>query len=93
MHECNICKSYARKTLAKIKCHIREVHSHFERKVKCIVSNCPSTLSSYKSLRHHMYKYHKDALKNSHSSDIASEVCTDTSAEANSLEGNSTAIK
>ena len=40
-----------------------------------------------------MYKYHKDALKNSHSSDIASEVCTDTSAEANSLEGNSTEIK
>ena len=73
--------------------HIREVHPHFEGKVKCIVSNCPSTLSTYESLRHHMYKYHKEALKNDHSSDITSEVCTDILAEADSLEGNSTEIE
>ena len=63
MRECNICKSYARRTLAEIMCHIREVHPHFEGKVKCIVSNCPSTLSTYESLRHHMYKNHKEVLK------------------------------
>ena len=40
-----------------------------------------------------MYKYYKDALKNNHSSDIASEVCTDTLAKADSLEGNSTEIE
>ena len=62
MHKCNICKSYAR-TLAEIICHIREVLPHFEGKVKCIVGNCPSTLSTYESLRHHMYKNHKEVLK------------------------------
>ena len=70
MHECQICKNYARRTLAEILRHIREVHPHFEGKVKCIVSGCPSTLSTYGSLHHHMYKKHKDVLKDDCSSDI-----------------------
>ena len=70
MHECQICKNYARRTLADILRHIREVHPHFEGKVKCIVSDCPSTLSTYESLRHHMYKKHKDVLKDDGSADI-----------------------
>ena len=69
MHKCQICKNYARRTLAEILHHIREVHSHFEGKVKCIVSGCPSTLSTYESLRHHMYKKHKDVLKDGDFSD------------------------
>ena len=71
MHECQVCKNHARRTLAEILRHIREVHPHFEGKVKCIVSGCPSTLSTYESLRHHMYKKHKDVLKDDCSSDVA----------------------
>lgn len=56
--------------MADILYHIRGVHPHFKGKVKCIVSNCPSTLSSYESLRHHMYKKHKDQLKDDCSTDI-----------------------
>ena len=94
MHECNICKSYARRTLAEIMRHIREVHPHFEGKVKCIVSNCPSTLSTYESLRHHMYKNHKEVLKDDCCYDDAVEMDngTDVVAEPDLVsEGSSTA--
>jgi len=63
MRECQICKKYARNTLAEIMRHIRDVHPHFEGPLKCGVKNCPSTVSTYKSLRQHVYEKHKNELK------------------------------
>lgn len=58
-----ICKNYARRTLADIVRHIRDVYPHFEGPLRCGVDNCPSTVSTYKSLRQHMYDKHKNAMK------------------------------
>ena len=64
MFLCQICNKYARRTLGEILRHIRDVHRHFTGKVRCGISNCPSTVTSYDSLRHHLYKkHHKDVLK------------------------------
>ena len=63
MYECCICHKHARRTLAGIMRHIREVHPHFEGKVKCGVDGCPTTASSYESLRQHMYRKHKAILQ------------------------------
>ena len=91
MHECQICKNYARRTLAEILRHIREVHPHFEGKVKCNVNSCPSTLSTYESLRHHMYKNHKDVLKDdsANAEDISSD---DMAAELDVFADSSTEV-
>ena len=62
MYECCICQKYARRTLAEIMRHIRDVHPHFEGTVRCGIDGCPSTASSYESLRQHMYSKHKDVL-------------------------------
>ena len=63
MYECTICNRHARKTLAGILRHIREVHRHFEGTVRCGIQGCPFTARSYESLRQHMYKKHKAILK------------------------------
>ena len=63
MYECCICNKHARRTLAGIMRHIREVHPHFEGTVRCGVDGCPTTTSSYESLRQHMYRKHKSILK------------------------------
>jgi len=62
MYECQICKQYARKSLKEILHHIRDVHRSFSTPVSCGVNDCPSTASSYESLRQHLYKKHRDAL-------------------------------
>ena len=62
MFECGICHQHARRTLSGILRHIREVHPHFRGKVPCGVQGCPSTTSSYESLRQHMYRYHRELL-------------------------------
>ena len=66
MFECCICQKYARRTLAEIMRHIRDVHPHFDGTVRCGVEGCPSTASSYESLRQHMYNKHKHILKHNH---------------------------
>ena len=43
--------AYARKTYAEVLRHIMEVHPHFSGPVKCGLENCPSTLTTYESLR------------------------------------------
>jgi len=63
MFLCQICHKYARRTLSEILRHIRDMHKHFTGKVRCGVNNCPSTVTSYESLRQHLYKQHKDILK------------------------------
>lgn len=63
MYECTICNKHARKSLAGILRHIREVHRHFQGTVRCGIQGCPSTAKSYESLRQHMYKKHKAILK------------------------------
>lgn len=63
MYVCSICNRYARRTLAGILRHIREVHPHFDGIVRCGVESCPSTTRSYESLRQHLYKKHKNILK------------------------------
>lgn len=63
MYECMICNKYARRTLASVLRHIGEVHRFFEGVVKCGIEGCMSTARSYDSLRQHMYKKHKDILK------------------------------
>ena len=62
MFECCICHKYARRTLAEIMRHIKNVHPHFEGIVKCGIESCPSTARSYESLRQHIYKKHKDVI-------------------------------
>lgn len=42
--------------------HIRDMHCHFSSPVRCGVENCPSTATSYESLRQHMYKKHRNEL-------------------------------
>ena len=51
------------KTLNGILQHIREVHPHFEGRVMCGINGCPSTASTYESLRQHLYKKHAAELK------------------------------
>jgi len=62
MYQCQICKQYARKSLKEIVRHIRDVHRSFSTPVSCGVDDCPSTASSYESLRQHLYKKHRSAL-------------------------------
>ena len=62
MYECQICKQYTRNSLKEIIRHIREVHRSFSTPVSCGVDDCPSTASSYESLRQHLYKRHRSAL-------------------------------
>ena len=78
MYECCICNKHARRTLAGIMRHIREVHPHFEGTVRCGVDGCPTTTSSYESLRQHMYRKHKSILNYSTSlCDPQRNVCPD----------------
>jgi len=62
MYECHICGQYARRSLAEIMRHIREVHRHFDGSVRCGINGCPATPASYDGLRQHIYKKHRDAL-------------------------------
>lgn len=64
MYECTICNCYARRSLAEIMRHIREVHRYFEDPVRCGLEGCPSTYKSYDSLRQHIYKKHRHILHN-----------------------------
>lgn len=45
--------------------HIREVHRYFDGPVRCGIDGCPSTATTYESLRQHIYKKHKEALQQS----------------------------
>lgn len=63
MYQCWLCHQYARKTLNGILRHIREVHPHFEGRVMCGINGCPSTASTYESLRQHLYQKHPEELK------------------------------
>ena len=62
MYCCQICKQYARVSLKEIICHIRDTHRHFSTPVRCGVDGCPSTATSYESLRQHTYKKHRNEL-------------------------------
>ena len=62
MYFCQICNQYARLSLKEILRHMRDVHRSFSSPVTCGVNDCPSTASSYESLRQHMYKKHRDEL-------------------------------
>ena len=62
MYYCQICKQYARVSLKEIIRHIRDMHRHFTTPVRCGVAGCPSTASSYESLRQHTYKKHRNEL-------------------------------
>ena len=62
MYECQVCKQFARLTLKEIIRHIRDMHRHFSSPVRCGIHNCPSTATSYESLRQHMYKKHRNEL-------------------------------
>ena len=62
MYLCLICNQYARLSLKEILRHVRDVHRSFSFPVTCGVNDCPSTASSYDTLRQHMYKKHKDEL-------------------------------
>ena len=63
MYQCWLCHQFARKTLNGILRHIRGVHPHFEGRVMCGINGCPSTASTYKSLRQHLYKKNAAELK------------------------------
>jgi len=77
MYECQICKQYARKSLKEIVRHIRDVHRSFSTPVSCGVDGCPSTASSYESLRQHLYKKHRSALIPEVSSEVVTFPYTD----------------
>ena len=62
MYRCQICKQYARVSLKEIIRHIRDMHRHFSTPVRCGVDGCPSTATSYDSLRQHTYKKHRNEL-------------------------------
>jgi len=62
MYECQICGQYARRSLAEIMRHIREVHRHFDGPVRCGIDGCPATPATYDGLRLHIYKKHRDTL-------------------------------
>ena len=62
MYQCQICKEFARMTLKEILRHIRDVHRHFTTPVRCGINDCPSTASTYDSLREHLYKKHRSCL-------------------------------
>ena len=62
MYFCQLCNQYARLSLKEILRHVRDVHRSFSSSVVCGVNDCPSTASSYESLRQHMYKKHRDEL-------------------------------
>lgn len=62
MYLCQICKQYARVSLKEIIRHIRDIHLHFATPVRCGVDGCPSTATSYDSLRQHTYKKHRNKL-------------------------------
>ena len=62
MYLCQICKQYARVSLKEIIRHIRDMHRHFTTPVRCGVDGCPSTATSYDSLRQHTYKKHRNEL-------------------------------
>ena len=62
MYSCQICKQYARVSLKEIIRHIRDTHRHFSTPVRCGVEGCPSTATSYESLRQHTYKKHRNEL-------------------------------
>ena len=62
MYFCQLCNQYARLSLKEILRHMRDVHRSFSSPVICGVNGCPSTASSYESLRQHMYKKHRDEL-------------------------------
>lgn len=62
MYHCQICKQYARVSLKEIIRHIRDMHRHFTTPVRCGVNGCPSTATSYDSLRQHTYKKHRNEL-------------------------------
>lgn len=60
MFECSICHQAASTTTGGILRHIRLVHPYFNQAVTCGVNGCPSTASTYESLRKHMYRYRHD---------------------------------
>ena len=62
MYYCQICKQYAWVSLKEIIRHIRDMHRHFTTPVRCGVAGCPSTATSYESLRQHTYKKHRNEL-------------------------------
>ena len=62
MYHCQICKQYARKSLKEIIRHIRDMHRYFSTPVRCGVEGCPSTATSYDTLRQHTYKKHRSEL-------------------------------
>ena len=95
MYLCQICKQYARVSLKEIIRHIRDMHRHFSTPVRCGVEGCPSTATSYDSLRQHMYKKHRSKLIPDHTSvtgsfeeacnvEPESLVCTSASTEEGS---------
>lgn len=81
MYECQICKQYARKSLKEIIRHIRDVHRSFSTPVSCGVDDCPSTASSYESLRQHLYKKHRSALIPAQSTEVEPEESLFTDSE------------
>ena len=62
MYFCQLCNQYAKLSLKEILRQVRDVHRCFSSPVVCGVNDCPSTASSYESLRQHMYKKHRDEL-------------------------------
>ena len=62
MYLCQICKQYARVSLKEIISHIRDMRCHFSTPVICGVEGCPSTATSYDSLRQYTYKKHRSKL-------------------------------
>ena len=85
MYECFICHTYARSTLAGVMRHIRQVHKHFSGAVRCGIGGCPTTATSYESLRQHLYKKHREVLHTTNSGIEDEEVVDnpfDTSTES-----------
>lgn len=62
MYQCQICKQFARVTLKEILRHVRDMHRPFTTPVRCGVTDCPATASTYDSLCQHMYKKHRNQL-------------------------------
>jgi len=65
VHVCQICSSFAAKSLKALIRHVGLVHAHDAGfYVKCEVKDCPRTYNKFLSYKKHMYSKHRNVLGN-----------------------------
>lgn len=62
-HQCQLCSSFAAKSLKALIRHLGLVHAHQAGfYVRCEIQDCPRTYNKFLSYKKHMYSKHRDVL-------------------------------